>query len=87
MLSNNNGEINMIIIFDQNKTYIKNNLREASELIKTIYGEKLGLEAIKALNNECIGSSWRKNGGPLIQIVNKEKANWIREKETAIDMM
>lgn len=28
-----------------------------------------------------------RNGGPLVQVVTSEKAEWIREKETAIGMM
>ena len=35
----------MIIIYDQDKTYIYNNLSDAKEMIIALYGVKLGLEA------------------------------------------
>ena len=77
----------MIVIYEQEKTYLKKSINDAKDTIIALYGEKLGKEAIYDLRHERIGASWRRNGGPLIRVVDKEKADWIREKETAIDMM
>ena len=49
--------------------------------------ELLGLEAYNAVNHARFGASYRKYGGPLVQVVSKEKAAVIREKEAAIGMM
>ncbi len=44
-------------------------------------------EAYDTVKNAREGASYRKNGGPLVRVVSKEKAAEIREKETAIGMM
>lgn len=77
----------MIVIYDHDRTYVKNSLADANSIVTSLYGEKLGEEAIKRLKNSRVGDTWRKNGGPLIAIVNKEKAEWIRKKESEIGML
>ena len=41
----------MIIIYDQDKTYIYNDLGDAEETIIALYGAKLGREACTAMKN------------------------------------
>lgn len=77
----------MIIIYAQDKTYIRNDADAAKDVFISVYGEKIGKEAYSTMINAKTGMSYRKNGGPLIQIVTKEDAAVIREKETAIGMM
>lgn len=77
----------MIVIYTQDETFIRVNADAAKDVLCSIYGEKLGLEAYKAVNRAPVGASYRKHGGPLVQVVSKEKAAVIREKETAIGMM
>lgn len=77
----------MIIIYTQEKTYIRNDADSAKDVLNTVYGEKLGMEAYAAVKDADNGTTYRKNGGPLIKVVTKEEAVKIREKETAIGMM
>lgn len=77
----------MIVIYTQEKTYIKNDADAAKSDLLDIYGEKLGEEAYRTVNKARIGTAFRKNGGPLVRVVSKEDAAEIREKETAIGMM
>lgn len=77
----------MIVIYTQDETYIRENADAAKGILCSVYGEKLGLEAYNTVNRAPVGASYRKHGGPLVQVVNKEKAAVIREKETAIGMM
>ena len=77
----------MIVIYTQDKTYIRNNAAAARSILLDIYGEKLGEEAYHTGNKARIGTAFRKNGGPLVQVVSKESAAEIREKEIAIGMM
>lgn len=56
-------------------------------VVVSVYGEKLGTEAYKAVKDGLDGASYRKNGGSLVEVISKEKAKWIREKESAIGMM
>ncbi len=77
----------MIVIYTQNATYIRGNADAAKDILCSVYGEKLGKEAYNAVNRAPVGASYRKNGGPLVQVVDKKKAAVIREKETAIGMM
>ena len=53
----------------------------------SIYGEKLGKEAYDAVKGARDGASYRKYGGPLVRVVSKDRAEMIRQKETAIGMM
>ena len=77
----------MIVIYTQDKTYIRNNAAAARSILLDIYGEKLGEEAYHAVNKARIGTAFRKNGGPLVRVVSKENADGIREKEIAVGMM
>lgn len=77
----------MIVIYTQDETVIRNDADAAKKTLVSVYGEKLGAEAYAAVKNAREGASYRKNGGPLVQVVSREKAEWIREKETAVGMM
>lgn len=77
----------MIVIYTQDETYIKKNADEAKSMLTSVYGEKLGVEAYEAVKNGRDGMSYRKNGGPLVRVVTREKAEEIRKKETSIGMM
>ena len=76
----------MIVIYTQDETIIRTDADAAKTDFFSVYGEKLGAEAYAAVKNAREGASYRKNGGPLIQVVSREKAGWIREKETAINL-
>lgn len=77
----------MIIIYTQDETIIRKDADAAKGVLASVYGEKLGAEAYAAVKNAREGTSYRKNGGPLVRVVSKEEAAEIREKETAIGMM
>ena len=77
----------MIVIYTQDETYIRNDADSAKDVLNTVYGEKLGLEAYTAVKDAQNGMTYRKNGGPLIKVVTKEEVIEILEKETAIGMM
>ena len=77
----------MIVIYTQEKTYLRKDADAAKAVLASVYGEKLGAEAYTAVKNAREGSSYRKNGGPLVRVMTKEQAAEIREKETAIGMM
>ena len=76
----------MIVIYTQDNTIIINDADAARGDLINLYGEKLGAEAYAAVKDAREGASYRKNGGPLVQVVSREKAEWIREKETAINL-
>ena len=77
----------MIVVYTQDRTYIRNDSDAAKSLLISVYGEKLGTEAYAIVNNAREGVSYRKNGGPLVRVVSTAKAMEIREKETDIGMM
>ena len=77
----------MVVIYTQEETFIRRDADAAKDILAEVYGSKLGAEAYAAVKDGRIGASYRKNGGPLVQVVDKEKAEWIREKETTIGMM
>lgn len=77
----------MIVIYTQDKTFIRKDADAAKDVLMSVYGEKLGADAYSAVKDAQEGASYRKNGGPLVQVVTKEQAAVIREKETAIGMM
>ncbi len=77
----------MIVIYTQERTYIRRDSNDARSIHLDVYGEKLGEEAYRTVNKARIGMAYRKNGGPLVRVVTKEKAAEIQEKETAIGMM
>ncbi len=77
----------MVVIYDQNKTYIKQDAIDAKTILVSIYGEKLGLEAYTAVKNGRNGTSYRKNGGPLIRVVSEQEGIEIQRKEAAIGML
>ncbi len=55
----------MIVIYTQDKTYIRNNAAAARNILLDIYGEKLGKEAYHAVNKARIGTASEKMGGRL----------------------
>lgn len=73
----------MIVIYTQDKTFIRNDADNAKNVLLSVYGD----EAYDTVKNAREGASYQKNGGPLVRVVSKEKAAEIREKETAIGMM
>ena len=77
----------MVVIYTQDETFIRNDADAAKQILTSVYGEKLGKEAYAAVKNAREGTSYRKNGGPLVRVVSKEEAAEIREKETAIGLM
>lgn len=74
----------MIAIFSQDGTRDHNNAEEAKARLLEIYGEKLGQMAYDSVKRAPVGTAFRRNDGPLVQVVDKEKAAWIREKEAAL---
>ena len=77
----------MIVIYSQDGTFISKDADAAKGVLTSVYGEKLGAEAYCAVKSAREGTSYRKNGGPLVRVVTKEQAAEIRENETAIGMM
>ncbi len=77
----------MIIIYTQNKTLIHKDADSAKEDMISLYGEKLGQEAYRTVKDRPAGTSYRKHGGPLITVVSREKADWIKMKEAGIEML
>ncbi len=77
----------MIVIYTQDKTYIRNDGATARSTLWDVYGEKLGEEAYRTVNKARVGTAFRKNGGPLVRVVSKKDATEIRVKEDAIGMM
>ena len=77
----------MIIIYDQDKTYIYNNLSDAKEMIIALYGVKFGREACTAMRNGRPGTVYRRYGGPRIEIVSDADAERIRVREAAAGML
>ena len=77
----------MIVIYTQDETYIRDDADAAKSVLIEVYGERLGMEAYTAVKEGREGTAYRKHGGPLVQVVSKEKAEWIREKETAAGMI
>ena len=71
----------MIVIYTQDNTIIRKDADAAREDLVSIYGEKLGAEAYKAVKNGQSGSAYRKYGGPLVKVVDKKDAEVIREME------
>jgi hypothetical protein len=77
----------MIVIYSQDKTFIRNDAEDAKSVLLSLYGEKLGAEAYNTMKNGRIGTTYRKNRGPLVQILSEKRAEEIRVKENAIGMM
>ena len=77
----------MIVIYTQDKTFIRKHADAAKDVLTSVYGEKLGAEAYSAVKDAREGTSYRKNGGPLVQVVTKKQAEEIQKKEAAIGMM
>ena len=80
-------EINMLVIYSQDKTYIRDDLDSAKETIIGLYGSKLGLEAVENLKGAREGYSFRKNGGPLIKVVSNDFAREIEKKESELGLL
>ncbi len=72
----------MIAIFSQDGTWIHNDADDAKDRLVELYGDRLGLMAFTCIKGAPVGASFRKNGGPLVQVVDKEKAAWILGKES-----
>lgn len=77
----------MIVIYTQDNTIIRKDADAAKADLVSLYGEKLGAEAYESVKDGRVGKSFRKYGGPLVQVVTKEKAAEICEKETIIGML
>ena len=77
----------MIIIYDQDKTYIYSSLSDAKEMIIALYGVKLGPEACAKLVKGRPGTVYRRYGGPRIEIVSDAGAERIRVREAAAGML
>ena len=73
----------MIVIYEQDGTYLFNSLEEGRKTIISLYGEKLGKEASTALAGGRTGTVFRRYGGPRIEIVSDADAERIRTRETA----
>ena len=71
----------MIVIYTQDNTIIRENADAAREDLISLYGEMLGAEAYEAVKKGRIGATYRKYGGPLVKVVDKTKAEYIRQKE------
>ena len=74
----------MIVIYSQDETFIKDNTDAALPIFTNLYGPKLAKEAYDAVKNARVGTSYRKYGGPFVQVVSEERAEWIRENEQSI---
>lgn len=77
----------MVVIYTMDSTYIRNDIDDAKSIISSLYGEKLGREAYDVLKNAPVNTIFQKHGGPRIQLVTKERARWIEEKEKQIGFM
>lgn len=77
----------MVVIYSQDKTYIRNDADTAKSILASVYGEKLGEEAYVVVKEARVGTSYRKNGGPLVKVVTNTQAEVIRERETTIGMI
>lgn len=71
----------MIVIYTQDETYIRNDADTAKRILLSVYGEKLGQEAYDKVKNAREGTVYRAHGGPRVEVVSKDKAQWIRSKE------
>jgi len=67
--------VDWVIRTSNDRTYLR-----IGDKSKEMLGEKLGSEAYAAVKNAREGTSYRKNGGPLVRVVGKEKAVEICEK-------
>lgn len=74
----------MIVIYTQDKTYIKNNADAALPILISVYGPKLGKEAYNTIRNARVGKVYRKHGGPRVEVVSEERGEWIRERSVII---
>ena len=77
----------MIIIYDQDKTYIYSSLSDAKEMIIALYGVKLGPEACAKLVKSRPGTVYRRYGGPRVEIISDADAERIRARETVAGML
>lgn len=77
----------MIIIYTQDKTIIRNDADAARRDFISLYGEKLGAEAYKAVKSGRTGATYRKYGGPLVKVVSREDAETINGREAMIGML
>ena len=77
----------MIVIYTQDRTSIYEDIKAAETDIIGLYGAKFGTEACRILRDGRPGASFRRHGGPLIRIVSREEAEWVREKEKKAGML
>lgn len=77
----------MIVIYTQDETIIKDSADAAKNDLIRLYGEKLGEEAYTTVKNGRVGAAYRKYGGPLVRVLNREDAEAIRRKEIVIGLM
>ena len=74
----------MIVIYTQDNTIIRDEADTAREDLINLHGEKLGKEVYAAVKNGRAGTTYWKNGGPLVKAVNREDAEIIRVKEDRV---
>lgn len=77
----------MIVIYTQENTYIKKDAESSRDILITIYGKKFGEEAYSVIKDAVEGASYRKNGGPLVQVISKDTAEKIYKKENELGML
>lgn len=77
----------MIVIYAQDEAFIRENAEDAKSTLISTYGNKFGNEAYFLMKNAQVGTTYRKNGGPLVRCVNKNTADQIRKKEFEIGML
>ena len=77
----------MIIIYSQDETIVRADVMAARDDMIRIYGKKLGEKAFATLKAAPVGTSYRKNGGPLIRLVSDDDAEKIISKEESIGML
>ena len=77
----------MIVIYTREKTYICADAEDAKPLLVEVYGEKFGNEAFNTVKNAPNGIRYRRNDGPVVEVVSKEGARFIDAKERAIGMI
>ena len=80
-------KFNIIVVYTQDRTYICQEGDDIRKTLISVYGEKLGNEAFHAVSKAPYGSMYRKDGGPLVQVVDNDMAEKIREKERSNGMM
>ncbi len=77
----------MIVIYTLDNTIIREDAEVAERDLINLYGEILGAEAYAVVKSGRAGAAYRKYGGPLVKVVDKEDAELIYTKERSIGMI